>query len=139
MEISYSFGILDLIHAGHIQALAEGKKDSDLHIFGLVKDDAVMEWNGHLVSTYEEREKTLKSIKYVDMVIPQETFDPTNNLKKIHEQYPDAEITLIRGSDWKFLPAEDFLKSINGKIRIIPYYKKLSPEKILEQMKEKTK
>ena len=139
MKISYSFGILDLIHAGHIQALAEGKRDSDLHIFGLVRDDAVMEWNGHLVSTYEEREKTIASIKYVDKVIPQETFDPTNNLKKIHEQYPDAEITLLRGSDWKFLPAEDFLNSINGKIKIIPYYNKLSPEKILEQMKEKTK
>ena len=139
MKISYSFGILDLIHAGHIQALAEAKKGSDLHIFGLVKDDAVMEWNGHLVSTYEEREKTLESIKYVDKVISQETFDPTNNLKKIHELYPDAEITLLRGSDWKFLPAEDFLNSINGKIKIIPYYNKLSPEKILEQMKEKTK
>lgn len=139
MKISYSFGILDLIHAGHIQALAEGKKDSDLHIFGLVKDDAVIEWNGHLVSTYEEREKTLLGIKYVDEIMPQETFDPTNNLKKIHEQYPDAEITLLRGSDWKFLPAEDFLKSINGKIKIVPYYNKLSPEKILEQMKERTK
>ena len=139
MKISYSFGILDLIHAGHIQALAEGKKDADLHIFGLVKDDAVIEWNGNLVSTYDERKKTLESIKYIDEILPQETFDPTNNLKKIHEQYPDAEITLLRGSDWKFLPAEDFLKSINGKIKIIPYYNKLSPEKILEQMKGNTK
>ena len=139
MEITYSFGILDLIHAGHIQALSEGKYNSDLHIFGLVKDDAVLEWNGHLVSSYEERAKTLESIKFVDMVVPQETFDPTINLKKIHEEYPHANITLIRGTDWKFLPAEDFLKSINGKIKIIPYYNKLSPEKILEQMKEKTK
>ena len=139
MKISYSFGILDLIHAGHIQALAEAKKESDLHIFGLVKDEAVLEWNGSLVSTYEEREKTLSSIKYVDKVITQDNFDPTGNLKKIHAQYPEAEIILFRGSDWKFLPAEDFLNSINGKIKIIPYYKKLSPEKISEQMKNKKK
>ena len=139
MRISYSFGVLDLIHVGHIQALAEGQKDSDLHIFGLVKDDAVVEWLGYLVSNYDERYKTLQSIKYVDEIVPQETFDPTDNLKKIHSQFPEAEITLLRGSDWKFMPAEDFLTSINGKIKIIPYYNKLSPEKILEQMKEKSK
>lgn len=139
MEITYSFGILDLIHAGHIQALFEGKKNSDLHIFGLVKDDAVVEWNGYLISDYEDRVKTLEGIKYIDKVVPQDTFDPTNNLKKIHDEYPDANITLMRGSNWKFFPAEDFLKSINGKVKIIPYYDKFSPEKILEQMREKTK
>ena len=138
LKISYSFGMMDLLHVGHIMALKAAKDDCDLHIFGLVKDDAIIEWNGSLLSTYEERKKTLESIKTIDEIIPQDNFDPSANLKLIHEKYPDAKITLYRGTDWKFLPAEDFLNSINGEVKIIPYYNKLSPDKILEQMRKNT-
>ena len=137
MNISYSFGVMDLLHIGHIMALQAAKADSDLHIFGLVKDDAITEWTGRLISNYDEREKTLESIKTIDKIIPQETFDPSGNLKLIHEKYPDAKITLYRGNDWKFLPAEDFLKSINGEVKLIPYYSKLSPESILKEIQQR--
>ena len=136
MKISYSFGIVDLLHIGHIKAFQEAKKNSDLHIFGLIKDNAIIDWFGQLLSNYEERYQTLKCLTLIDEIIPQETFDCTHNLKKIHEKYPDAEITLYRGSNWKILPSEEFLKSINCKIIIIPYYKKLSPENIYQQLKE---
>lgn len=138
MKISYSFGIMDLIHVGHIHALAEAKQNADLHIFGLVNDNAIIEWNGQLISSFEERQKTLQSIVFVDEVMLQETFDPSMNLKKIHKLYPDAEITLCHGNDWKFLPAEEFLESINGKIKLTPYYDKLSPENILKQLHEQS-
>lgn len=138
MKISYSFGIMDLIHVGHIHALAEAKKDADLHIFGLVNDNAIIEWNGQLISSFEERRKTLESIVFVDEVMLQETFDPSSNLKKIHKMYPDAEITLCHGNDWKFLPVEEFLKSINGKIKLTPYYDRLSPANILKQLQEQS-
>lgn len=36
MNISYSFGIIDLLHIGHINVLREAKSHADLHIFGLV-------------------------------------------------------------------------------------------------------
>ncbi len=136
MNISYSFGIVDLLHVGHIKAFEEAKKNSDLHIFGLIKDDSIIEWFGQLLETYEERYQTLKSLNLIDEIIPQETFDPTNNLKKIHEKYPQAQITLYRGSHWKILPTDEFLKSVNCKIVIIPYYKKLSPENIYRRLKE---
>lgn len=138
MKISYSFGIMDLIHVGHIHALAEAKQDADLHIFGLVNDNAIIEWNGQLISSFEERQTTLKGIVFVDQVMMQETFDPSLNLKKIHKMYPDAEITLCHGNDWKFLPVEEFLKSINGKVKLTPYYDKLSPENILKQLQEQS-
>jgi cytidyltransferase-like protein len=138
MKISYSFGIMDLIHVGHIHALAEAKQGADVHIFGLVNDNAIIEWNGQLISSFEERKKTLQSIVFVDEVMMQETFDPSLNLKKIHKMYPDAEITLCHGNDWKFLPVEEFLKSINGKVKLTPYYDKLSPENILKQLQEQS-
>ncbi len=136
MKISYSFGIVDLLHYGHIKAFIKAKKKSDLHIFGLIKDNAIIDWFGQLLSTYEERKQTLECLTNIDEIIPQDTFDCTNNLKKIHEKYPDAQIILYRGSNWKILPSEEFLKSINCKIEIIPYYKKLSPENIYYHLKK---
>ena len=40
MRISYSFGIIDLLHIGHIKVLREAKAQADLPVFGLVGDDA---------------------------------------------------------------------------------------------------
>lgn len=130
MKISYSFGIIDLLHIGHINVLREAKAHADLHVFGLVGDEAAREWMGNLLSGYEERRKVLEQISCIDEIVGQKTFDPTENLRQLHEKYPDAEITLYHGNNWTVLPAEEYLRSIGGRVILSQYYQKFSPENI---------
>ena len=37
MKISYSFGVVDLLHIGHIRAFEKAKAHADVHIFGLIE------------------------------------------------------------------------------------------------------
>ena len=130
MKISYSFGIVDLLHIGHINVLREAKRHADKHIFGLVGDEAAKEWMGSVLSSYEERHKVLEQIACVDEIVFQKTFDPTENLQQLHTQYPEAKITLYHGNNWGVLPAEEYLHKIGGRVVLSQYYEKFSPENI---------
>ena len=132
MNISYSFGIIDLFHYGHLCALQKASENADIHVFGLVSDEAATAWQGSIVSSEEERSAVVESIRCVDKVMLQKTFDPTENIKILHNTYPDAHIVLYHGSDMAVLPAELYLKSIGGEVEIVDYYEKLSPQNIYE-------
>ena len=90
MKISYSFGMVDLLHFGHVNALRLAAEDADLSVFGLVSDEASDAWFGAHVSNETERRAVLESIKYVDRVVPQRTFDPIDNLRAMI----DAKVNL---------------------------------------------
>jgi len=130
LKIAYSFGIIDLLHIGSVNVLREAKKHAELHVFGLVSDEAAKEWMGNLLSSYEERHKVLEQIACVDEIVYQKTFDPTENLRRLHARYPKAEITLYHGNNWGMMPAEGYLREIGGRVVLSQYYEKFSPENI---------
>ena len=132
MNISYSFGVVDFIHFGHIKAFKKASVASDLNIFGLVSDDASDAWFGSHVSNEAERRAVLEGIKYIDEVWEQETLDPLDNLKTLHSKYPDAVISLYSGNEWGLISARKYLESIGGKVIKVDYYDKLSPQAILD-------
>ena len=132
MKISYSFGMADLIHFGHIRAFEQAKKGADLHIFGLVSDSASDAWFGRHVSNEEERTEVLKSIKSIDRIMQQNDFNPLENLKTIHSKYPNAILTLFHGNEWGILSAKEYVESIGGSAVKLDYYEKLSPQRILD-------
>lgn len=137
MRISYSFGVMDLIHIGHIKALEEAKRHADKHIFGLIKNEAALQWYGQILSDYEERKKTLENIVLIDEIMPQSTFDPSKNLIILREKYPSAEIVLYHGKNWALLPEKEFLETYNIKVITLPYTDKLSYSNILKSFSER--
>lgn len=136
MNISYSFGIIDLFHYGHLCALKRASENSDLHVFGLVSEKAATAWQGNIVSSETERKAVLESVRYVDRVMLQDDFDPTDNIRRLHAEFPEAKITLYHGSDMAVIPAEGFLRSIGGNVEILDYYERLSPLRILQGLSE---
>ncbi len=134
MKISYSFGIMDLFHYGHLRALKLADEGADLHVVGLISDSSARAWVGNIVSTEDERRKVLENLKCVDWVMPQETLDPTDNLRKLHHIYSDAEITLFRGDGISIVAAREYLKGIGGKVQSIDYYENLSPSRIMDTL-----
>lgn len=137
MNISYSFGMVDLMHYGHISAIKKASENSDLNIFGLVSDEASDAWFGVHVSNEDERRTVLEGIKYIDEIWRQTTFDPIENLRILHGKYPDAVISLYTGNEWGIISAKRYVESIGGKVIKLEYYEKLSPQAILDTLNKR--
>ena len=75
-------------------------------------DEAVESYRRKPVSNLTEREAIVSSLNCVDKVIIQNNVDPTENLKRIREEYKDAELIVVYGSDWKHLPWAEFINQI---------------------------
>ncbi len=128
--VVYSFVVADLFNYGHLNLLQKANELGDYHICGVLTDNATAEYKDVPVENFEERKAIISNLRCVDMVIPQTTRDPTENLKKIHEQFKNSKIILVHGSDWKKIPGEEFIKKIKGEVIKIPYYFRLSDDKI---------
>lgn len=124
----YSFMVLDLPHWGHLIHLKMARKLGDVLIVGLLDDDTVERYKRRPIMDLEGRMKLGYSIKGVNLIIPQFEKYPVENLKLLHEIFPDDEITCVHGEDWKkedFKEVEDYLKTINGKLILLPHYPSL--------------
>lgn len=91
-----TYGTYDLLHIGHINLLKRAKKYGDYLIVGLSTDNFNEMKNKKSYYSYEERKEMLLALKYVDEVIPEETWE--QKIKDV-EKY-DIDI-FVMGDDWK--------------------------------------
>lgn len=98
MTIGITFGIFDLLHAGHIMMLEESKRQCDYLIVGLNTDPRQIDPSkNHPTQSIVERYVQLEGCRYVDEIIPYETsqdlFDMLSalpvNIRIIGEEYRD--------------------------------------------------
>lgn len=134
--ISYIGVVGDLFHYGHLNSIKFAASISEQTICGVFTDEAVEEYRVKPIANTEERKAVIESLKFVDQVMIQNNKDPTENLKKIHQEFPEAEIILVHGDNWKDIPGAEFINSIGGKIVRHPYYSRLSTYKIIKQIIE---
>ena len=104
MKKVITYGTFDLLHYGHIQLLRRAKAYGDYLIVALSTDE--FNWNEKQKKcyfSYEQRKMLLESIRYVDLVIPEE-----NWAQKVSDVQEFKVDTFVMGDDWegKF----DFLK-----------------------------
>lgn len=104
MKKIITYGTYDLLHYGHINLLQRAKALGDYLIVVLSTDE--FNWNSKQKKCYfpyEERKKLLESIRYVDLVIPENNWE-----QKITDVQEFRVDTFVMGDDWegKF----DFLK-----------------------------
>ena len=129
-KVVYSFVVADLFHYGHLQLLQTAKSLGDLHICGVLSDEAAETYRTRPMANFEERLAVISNIKCVDRVIPQTSKDPEENLRKIHEEFPGAELILVHGNDWQNIPGRDYVESIGGRVVQPIYYKRLADSAI---------
>ena len=104
MKKVITYGTFDLLHYGHINLLKRAKAQGDYLIVALSTDE--FNWNRkqkRCYFSYEIRKQLLESIRYVDLVIPEECWE-----QKISDVKEFRVDTFVIGNDWegKF----DFLK-----------------------------
>ena len=83
--IVYAYVVADLLHAGHVHALANAKALGDKLIVGVLTDEAVMEKKSKPTISFAERLTLVRSLSCVDCVVPQITYSPINNIKMIQQ------------------------------------------------------
>lgn len=104
MKKIITYGTFDLLHYGHINLLQRAKAMGDYLIVALSTDEFnSVEKNKVTYFTYEERKRLLEAIRYVDLVIPETSWE-----QKVSDVKEFRVDTFVIGDDWrgKF----DFLK-----------------------------
>ena len=101
-----TYGTFDLLHYGHINLLRRAKALGDYLIVGLSTDE--FNWTckqKRCFFNYEQRKQLLEAVRYVDLVIPETSWE--QKVSDIKEFRID---TFVIGDDWtgKF----DFLQSL---------------------------
>jgi hypothetical protein len=130
-KIAYSFLINDLFHYGHLKMLEVARANSDYHICGVISDSVVEKWISPKICNYDERMSVIQGLTCVDEVICQDSMDPTENLAKIHQKYPDAALVLVQNHHlWESILGSSFIQQIKGEIIEHDFYPNLSRENI---------
>ncbi len=104
MKRVITYGTFDLLHYGHINLLRRAKKLGDYLVVALSTDEFNLLKNKKCYFSYEKRKALLEAIRYVDLVIPETSWEQKKN--DMHEYHID---TFVMGDDWK--GKFDFLKA----------------------------
>ena len=133
MVIGYTAGVFDLFHIGHLTLLKNAKALCDKLIVGVTVDELVLYKGKHAMIPFSDRAEIVRSIKYVDAVVPQYDMDKLAACKKL-----GASILFV-GDDWygtgKWKQYEEEFSREGIKIVYFPYTKGISSTKITEALK----
>ncbi|MCC3648539.1 glycerol-3-phosphate cytidylyltransferase [Cytobacillus firmus] len=103
MKKVITYGTFDLLHWGHINLLKRASELGD-HLTVAISSDEFNELkNKEAYHSYENRKMILESIRYVDKVIPENTWE-----QKIQDVIDHDIDIFVMGDDWK--GKFDFLK-----------------------------
>lgn len=94
MIIGYTSGVFDLFHIGHLNLLRNAKSLCDKLIVGVSSDELVTYKNKRAVIPFQERLEIVRSIKYVDTVVPQYDMDKFKMWQKLKFNI------MFVGDDW---------------------------------------
>ena len=126
-----TYGTFDLIHYGHINLLKRAKELGDYLIVAVSTDEFnLLSKNKRCYFDYEERKALVEAVRYVDLVIPEESWDQKR--RDMHEYHID---TFVMGDDWegKF----DFLKEEGVEVVYLPRTPEISTTQIKKDLKNK--
>ena len=129
-----TYGTFDLLHYGHINLLRRAKNLGDYLIVALSTDEFNLNMkNKRSYFSYAERKLLLESIRYVDLVIPEENWEQ----KKTDIVKYDVDV-FVMGDDWtsKF----DFLKTVGKGCEVVylPRTPEISTTRIKDDIKFST-
>lgn len=98
-----TYGTFDLLHYGHIRLLQRCKAQGDYLVVALSTDEFNAGKGKKSYFSYEDRKNMLEAIRYVDLVIPEDSWEQKKT--DVEKYHIDA---FVMGDDWegKF----DFLK-----------------------------
>ncbi|WP_304339006.1 glycerol-3-phosphate cytidylyltransferase [Campylobacter ureolyticus] len=128
MKRVITYGTFDMLHYGHINLLCRAKALGDYLIVALSTDEFNLKSkNKKCYFSYEKRKHLLEAIRYVDLVIPETSWDQKrNDIRLYHID------TFVIGDDWK--GKFDFLKEEGCDVVYLERTPEISTTKIKNDM-----
>src|SRR3989344_7825540 len=133
-KVAYVGMSADFIHHGHINIIAEARKHGKV-VVGLLTDEAIASYKRVPVLTFDQRKRVVENLAGVHEVVPQETLDYVENLKKIQPDF------VVHGDDWKTGVQQETRKRVimaleewGGKLIEPEYTPDISSTKLIDQL-----
>lgn len=96
MKRVITYGTFDVLHYGHVNLLRRARELGDYLVVGLSSDSFNRIKNKISYYTYEQRKIILEACRYVDLVIPEDTWE-----QKIQDICKYEIDIFVMGDDWK--------------------------------------
>jgi len=96
MKTVLTYGTYDLLHIGHINLLKRARALGDKLIVGISTDEFNLLKGKKSVFSYNERKQILESIRYVDLVIPEDNWE-----QKTSDISSNEVNIFVMGDDWE--------------------------------------
>ena len=128
MKRVITYGTFDMLHYGHINLLKRAKSLGDYLIVALSTDEFnLYEKKKKCYFLYEKRKQLLEAIRYVDLVIPENSWE-----QKKSDIHLYCINTFVIGDDWK--GKFDFLKLEGAEVIYLPRTPEISTTKIKQEL-----
>lgn len=128
MKTVITYGTFDLLHIGHINILKRAKAMGDYLIVGLSTDEFNKLKHKSAYHSFSDRKAILEAIRYVDLVIPENTWN-----QKISDIINHDVNIFVMGDDWK--GEFDYLESYCS-VTYLPRTEGISTTKTKNDLKE---
>lgn len=132
-KISFTNGVFDILHAGHIYSLSHAAREADQLIVGLNSDESVRRLKGahRPLNDEQSRALVLASLVMVDAVV---IFPEDTPLELIKALMPDV---LVKGGDYTVdqVAGAKEVKAAGGKVIINPLLAGWSTTALIQKMK----
>ena len=133
MIVGYTAGVYDLFHVGHLNLLRNARGMCDKLIVGVTTDELVAYKFKKAVIPFPERMEIVRSVRYVDAVVPQESMDKMETWTKLKFN------VMFVGDDWfeteKWQQVEAQLAQVGVRVVYFPYTKGTSSTLINEALR----
>lgn len=134
MTVGYTAGVYDMFHIGHLNIIKNAKSLCD-YLIVAVSTDEVVEQNKHkkTIIPFADRVKIVEAIRYVDKVVPQDSYDIDGKIKAAIDNKIDV---MFVGDDWKgtekWNRIEEKLNTIGVKLIYLPHTDGISSSMLRE-------
>jgi len=129
--IVYAYVCGDIVHYGHVLHLKNAKALGDILVVGVLTDEAIMEKKNPPTMSMDERVRVIESIKYVDLVVCQDTYSPVDNILNIK---PDI-VAESESHDEELRQTVESSIPSTTRVVTLPYYKGVSSTEIKKRIK----
>lgn len=105
-----------------------------ISVVGILTKQAVLEKKSKKpILSFDERMNLAEELECVDLVIPQYTYSPMDNLKSIR---PDIAMESTSHNVSDIEEVREYMESIGGRVIVVPYYPFTSSSKIKKSIKQ---
>ena len=132
-RVAFTNGCFDVLHAGHVQYLAEARRQADCLVVGLNSDSSIRQLKGpnRPLNAVEARALVLAGLQDVDFVT---IFADATPLALIKAVRPDV---LVKGADYRKseVVGAEFVEGCGGRVHLADLRDGFSTTNLIERMK----